>query len=1146
MQCRQWIWFGLFLSSLFGPGLPSYSQPGTKKIKKVKASFQPFVLDSLTLIEPSLKCLSDTSLRFRFDFKTNTLEIKSVQFSEDSLVLEYRTFPFAAYKPLFKFGRELYDSILDFSDYPGLENQNKEKREELFSLPGIQKTGAITRGISLGNNQNGFVNSSMNLQLEGQLSPQIKLTAVLSDQNVPFQPQGNTQQIRELDRILIQLDHKQGQLQTGDVVLKNEPSQFLRYYKNIQGGQALARWDSASENSQTRLAGGIAKGKFASMVLQVREGVQGPYRLRPPNNPDLAVVILANSERIFFDNRLLKRGFNYDYVIDYNTGELTLNNNLLVTQFTRLRCDFEYAERNYSRTTWMAEHSEKVGIAKIQISHYQEQDNPSRPLSFNLDSTNTRILREAGDNPAKAILPSQSLVENYSEGQLLYTQKDTVLAGELIFYFVRAQKTDSPLFQLVFSEVGIGNGDYQLIENLGNGKIFQFVGKGQGTFLPVRQAVLPNLRSMSRAALELEPGKGHKIGLETAFSRFDKNRFSFLDEADNAGNAQYLAYSFSPQKAKNGLQYQMGAQYTRLSKNFNAIDRFRPIEFERDWNANAGDTLAADDHLVEASVSLKKNEKWSIQYTGAGRDKGKNVSGLQQNLGVFYRMGGFLIQNQSFVMMNKRQFEKADWYRNHLHLSFDKYALVPSYQYLLDENQIWNTETDSALRTAMHFQSHGLSLRSKDTSGSFFVMGYTYREDKKPFRGTFEKEQFSQNGFARANWDIHKNQKINFFLNYRQVNYRAFTQIEPEENLSGRMDYSGNFWEGAMRHELTYTANTGQEQKRTFQFIRINAVGEGSHQWKDFNGNGLQELDEFVEAQRPEDKVYIKVFTPTNEFIRAYTNSLNYRLNLASPFSWRNAGGLKGLVARFSILSNIQADQKSISGNLSDRYVPLQNSEQENIVASNQIFRNTFFWNRTQSNVGADYSLLNSRQKTLLSNGFSLRQINEHRLLVRKNLSNWFNLNQMASFFERILNSDALQNQNYAVEGWDLGPELSFQPNASHRISGNGSLGKRKNRQGEEKSETWKLGLEYRFNQQSNRTLNAWFRLTEIKFRGNENSAASYELLEGLRPGQNLTWAVNLQQKLTQGLQILFTYEGRKSDGIRTIHLGKMQASLLF
>ncbi|MCQ4878626.1 hypothetical protein NE658_14150, partial [Ruminococcus bicirculans] len=72
-----------------------------------------------------------------------------------------------------------------------------QQREELFATPGINKTGVISRGISAGNNQSVFVNSTLNLQLDGKLTDNLTLMAVISDQNIPFQPDGNTQQLQQ-------------------------------------------------------------------------------------------------------------------------------------------------------------------------------------------------------------------------------------------------------------------------------------------------------------------------------------------------------------------------------------------------------------------------------------------------------------------------------------------------------------------------------------------------------------------------------------------------------------------------------------------------------------------------------------------------------------------------------------------------------------------------------------------------------------------------------------------------------------------------------------------------------------------------------------------------------------------------------------
>lgn len=1114
--------------------------------KKIPKPAGPFSLDSLTIIGSSLRCLSDSGVVLRYDFKTNLVFPESGSFSGDSAIFSYSTYSFAAHKPIYRYSRSEFDSLYLFSDYPGTRRTMGESRDELFSTPGIQKSGAITRGISLGNTQNGFVNSSLNLQLEGQITPKIKMTAVLSDQNVPFQPQGNTQQIRELDRIYIQLDHQQGQLLAGDVVLKNEPSEFLRFFKNIQGGQLKVNWDTLAGQSKTRLAAGVAKGKFASVVVEVREGVQGPYRLRPPNNPDLMIVILANSERIFFDNRLLKRGFNQDYVIDYNTGEITLNNTLLITRFTRLRCDFEYSERNFSRSIYLAEHEEQIGKVNLGFSHYQEMDNPNRPLSFSLDSISSSILRLAGDNPSKAVLPAAQPVSAYQEGQLLYTQRDTILDGKAIFFYRLARPGDANFFQLLFSDVGEGNGDYDFDQFLGNGRSFVFAGIGKGRFQPVRQAVLPNLRAMTNGKMLWQISENQRITGEVSISRYDQNRFSTLDEGDNVGNAQFLAYQWKPAPRNGKLTPKLKMAYTRLSKNFNAIDRFRNIEFDRDWNAQTGDTLKADDHLAEVFFGLEKAGKWKLEGNGAYRNKGQNVNGFQQNLHFSHQLGPFAFRHSGFALNNTRLQEKTDWYRLQSEVSFPRYALIPGYQFQLDENRILAKGTDSIIQSAMNFRSHSFFIRSKDSVKQAFSLAYTYREDARPNEGSLEKALYSQNVSGRWARTFLPNHRVDVQGNFRKTVYAPFQGIKNEEILAVRFDYQGSMLDDAIRQELTYTTNTGQEQKRTFQFIRINAIGEGTHQWIDYNGNGLQELDEFVEAQRPEDKIYIKIFAPTADFVTAFANTLNYRLNLSAPGSWSSAGGILPLLSRFSLLTSLTSDHKSLSGLGKDRYLPSLSTLSPDLIALNRVVRNTFFWNRTQSNVGGEYSYLSSFQKTLLSNGFSLRRVEEHRVSFRKNINSWTNITITGNRALRGLNSDALTAQNYQIEVLEVGPELSVQPNQSNRVTAQTLWSNRKNNKGEEKAQVLKLGLEYRFNQLSNRTLNANIRFIQIDLAGNEISPAAYEMLEGLRPGNNLTWSLNLQQRLGQGLQLLFTYEGRKSLGIPIVHLGRMQANLLF
>jgi hypothetical protein len=214
------------------------------------------------------------------------------------------------------------------------------------------------------------------LQLEGKLTDQINLTAAISDQNVPFQPEGNTQQLQQFDRIYITLTHPRWNLSAGDVVLRNKPDYFLRYYKNVQGAAVEANLvQGPGKRSSTTAAAGVAKGKFASIDIAPLENVQGPYRLRGPNGEQF-IIVLANSERIYLDGRLMVRGFDFDYVIDYNQAEITFTPKHLITRNSRIKVDFEYSDFNYARSLFQLSHYQELGRLQVHANYYRESDNP--------------------------------------------------------------------------------------------------------------------------------------------------------------------------------------------------------------------------------------------------------------------------------------------------------------------------------------------------------------------------------------------------------------------------------------------------------------------------------------------------------------------------------------------------------------------------------------------------------------------------------------------------------------------------------------------------------------------------------------------------------------------------------------------------
>ena len=85
-----------------------------------------------------------------------------------------------------------------------------------FDLGTLSKSGSISRGISFGNNQNLNTSSSLNLQLAGKLSNNVNVLVAATDNNLPIQPEGNTAQLQDFDKVFVKLYNKHTSLIAGD------------------------------------------------------------------------------------------------------------------------------------------------------------------------------------------------------------------------------------------------------------------------------------------------------------------------------------------------------------------------------------------------------------------------------------------------------------------------------------------------------------------------------------------------------------------------------------------------------------------------------------------------------------------------------------------------------------------------------------------------------------------------------------------------------------------------------------------------------------------------------------------------------------------------------------------------------------------
>ena len=67
-----------------------------------------------------------------------------------------------------------------------------------------------------------------------------------------------------------------------------------------------------------------------------------------------------------------------------------------------------------------------------------------------------------------------------------------------------------------------------------------------------------------------------------------------------------------------------------------------------------------------------------------------------------------------------------------------------------------------------------------------------------------------------------------------------------------------------------------------------------------------------------------------------------------------------------------------------------------------------------------------------------------------------------------------------------------------------------------------------------------------ITYQGILNGSIDYEMLEGLQQGDNGTWQVTYQRNIGKYLQLNVGYNGRSSEGSRSIHTGTVRMRAYF
>ena len=363
-----------------------------------------------------------------------------------------------------------------------------------------------------------------------------------------------------------------------------------------------------------------------------------------------------------------------------------------------------------------------------------------------------------------------------------------------------------------------------------------------------------------------------------------------------------------------------------------------------------------------------------------------------------------------------------------------------------------------------------------------------------------------------------------------------------EHYFVGDVQYTGRFIKNALILNMYYRTGSGMELKKMFTYIKV-AAGQGTHAWKDYNGNGIEELDEFEIALFQDEAEYIKVWIAGTDYVNVYESEWTQSVQLRPAAAWGNKKGFRKFLSRFQdvLTLNTSLKHKSMMFN------PFPTAaEDSNLVADRMNLSNTFSFNNSSAVFAFDFIVQKTSNTQFLYYGLEKNSVDGQEVVLKSTPIELLYLQTSFNHRKTRNSSSCFTSRQYLVEAYSTETlvRLQFQNKLTGSLSG--QFVYKRNLQGEEHVRRYHVETLWMYRWLNKGTFSLSAEYVYLKGYVGEGSAVSYFMLDGLSLGRNLLWTANCQVSVTQFLQLMLQYQGRAMQGHAVIHTGSVTVSALF
>ncbi len=1003
----------------------------------------------------------------------------------------------------------------------------KALKQQVIPFDGLHTKGFFARGITAGNNQDMVVNSALDLQISGKIKDGVTLRAVLRDDNLPRQQIGYSENIKEFDEVFMELKAKKWLARGGDILLKNQ-DYFLDFEKKIQG----VSFNYQGKHTTLKTVGALVKGQYGEYVFQGEEGNQGPYKIKGKNN-ELYLLLVTDSEQVYANGKLLSRGENEDYRIDYQNAEIIFNPSFAIGNKDRITVTYQYTDRSYTRLVTYAKAAYKQKKWAISTSVFTENDAKNSPLQQELNDLQKQRLAAAGDNESLMQAPS-ALASAYSENKILYKKISTGTA----YYYEFSNNPNDELYFVRFSNVGTNNGAYEIQSTEAIGTIYTYVGNNNGSYEPSIRLIAPNKLQVVNLEMAYHPSEKTSIHFSGANSNYDKNLFSTNDDLDNKANAFKLRITQVLLQKKWKTWFK--GSYEQLQSDFKTVARLKKIDFNYKWNIQ---NHSGQENFVQAGIYSTKDKNNMISYEIQQLKMGTATNGINHKAQAAYQYKKIKLALNTNQLASTSALEDNSYNNLFASIAFNpkKTRYRVSYQSEMSKRIAKDTQLLNPLSRGFSEVETTVLFGKKSSKNILISYAYILNDSIK---NNALKQRSKTNSYSiKTQFLQDKLGSGSLFVNYRNSLLNETNQTI--NTLNSKIVFDYKFIKKLITSQTNYSTFSGKLPQQEFTFIAAQA-GLGYYKWNDYNQNNIQELDEFEVAQFQDEADYIRVLLPTKTYINTFQNKFSQRITI-NPNQWGNSNGkIKHFLAKFYNQSQIIIDKKERLINNNFKLNPFELAN-DNAIALLYSFQNNLYFNRGKQHYSLRYQYLESNTKTLLSIGLQEQYIQSNSLFFKHKINAFWQIALETTKQNSKRFAENNTSANHQLKSIKIIPKIHFKASKKTVFTLFYSLQEKNNNIGAFESLKQKqLGLKLHHQANKKFSLDITVDLYNNDFIGNSNSPVAYQMLSGLQKGKNQVWQFLLHRKINSFMDLNINYSGRKSALYHTIHNGSIQLKAYF